>query len=521
MVSNVLLLLCCLASSEIVLYPELPGFPIDKSVRLSVFDSTTRVEVSAARFDNSSQRAVGLPATSMNVARLGIYGRVSAFLRAFDDAKVYKTGSGEVSVRQVAGGIEFELVPGTFSVRSARQTPLALWIDSSAPRETIGAVTFSPGVHILDSPFVISSASAVLSPGAVLRRRREGDRDDVRANGGAFIILNGTNSSISGQGGTVDANGILGHAILIEACENCSISDVFVLGSKGWSLHARRSNTLRIHNVKIFSGADGIDIDSSHHVAVEDVFVNSWDDAFVVKTTQPSVAARHVTFSKIAAWTRKTAFKIGTESVADFSDIRFEKFDGYDLDRGCAVVVRDGASVRGVTFEDGRLYMKRWIDEDKDYATGLEIQIEHRHNDQSNSSIAAVRFSAIEINAGHDDMKAAFALKSIQARPLRAILFDHVTIKLSSPHLSQQLRRNPQHDIRSHDDNDGQKRKFLVDCVNTYVSKYAVILADLEVRWNENEQYWPGGVSPSWPRHSPPPAILIGPCRCDRLHSRG
>lgn len=286
-------------------------------------------------------------------------------------------------------------------------------------------------------------------------------------------------------------------------------------------MHAIRSASVRIKNVKIFSGADGVDIDSSQSVLVENVFVNSWDDAFVVKTTEHSVNARDVAFSKISAWTRKSAFKIGTESVAEFSNIRFENFDGYDLDRGCVLLLRDGARALDVVFRRGRLFMKNWKDRDKNFQTGIELQVEHRRNDISNSSVALVRFSNIHIDAGTEDMKAAIALKSVQKHPLRAILLDHITVNISSPFSSHNHHEHQQerHTIRRasfEDHAQTNQTSFLVDCINTFVSNHTVVFADLDVKWNGNEKRWPLGLSPGWPRHSPPPHLLVGPCGVEK-----
>ena len=86
-------------------------------------------------------------------------------------------------------------------------------------------------------------------------------------------------------------------------------------GSASWSTHIFRSSHVLAEGVKILSGADGFDPDSSHDVALRSVFVHSNDDAVAVKATVAGYSTARVTFERAVLSTKKSALKVGTESL--------------------------------------------------------------------------------------------------------------------------------------------------------------------------------------------------------------
>ena len=120
------------------------------------------------------------------------------------------------------------------------------------------------------------------------------------------------------------------------------VSDVFFQNSRGWCFHARNSRGVRLENVKIFSGADGIDPDGSSNVLIDRSFVHSWDDAVAVKTTRNGSNASNVLVDRTLVSTRKSALKIGTESLAAFENVTFRRSTAFDAGRGLVIYARDG-----------------------------------------------------------------------------------------------------------------------------------------------------------------------------------
>jgi hypothetical protein len=64
--------------------------------------------------------------------------------------------------------------------------------------------------------------------------------------------------------------------------------------------------------------------DSSHDVLLDHVVVHSWDDAVAVKATVSGRTTERVSVRRSVLSTRKSAMKIGTESLADFTNITFD-----------------------------------------------------------------------------------------------------------------------------------------------------------------------------------------------------
>ncbi|KAJ8602948.1 hypothetical protein CTAYLR_001538 [Chrysophaeum taylorii] len=467
----------------LVVVATVPGVPVS-SVFSLVADGDT---VPLQRFEKSLQRGVGPAATTATVGRFSGAGRVAcrfASLWAFERATLRRVGD-EVPTSGNASALDFELFAGekyALRLEGDRTEWIMLWVDRSEKKVTRDSL---PAGEHLSAPFVLSS-TLTLDAGAVLRWRGGADAT-------AFVTCS-PSCSVNGKG-AIDANGIAGNAILVLG--EATLRDVLVFGSASWAIRVR-ANDVRIYGLKVFSGADGIDVDGASHVLVDDVVVNSWDDALVVKTTSASDPATSVRFANAMVWTRKSAFKVGTESLADFRDVTFADIEGYDLDRGCVVILRDGATARDLSFRNATLFFKAWHDAYQRYATGLEIEVEHRGNSTANSSVADVRFSDIRIQG---PLLYAAAFKSVEADPLKSVLLSAVDVDLNAASSSSSgaLRH--------------QNATYLVACINTYVDP-SVGALDLRVKWNGHEDDWPLGVSPTWPHHLPPPRAFFLPL-CD------
>ncbi|KAH8047569.1 metallo-sulfur cluster assembly [Aureococcus anophagefferens] len=126
-------------------------------------------------------------------------------------------------------------------------------------------------------------------------------------------------------------------------------------GSRGWGLHFRRCAAVRVFRAKIFSGADGVDPDASRDVALDGVFIHAWDDAVAVKTTVAGSPATNVAVANSIVSTRKSAFKLGTESLSNFTRVSFATSDVFDSGRGLVIYAKDGGAFDDAAFEDLRL----------------------------------------------------------------------------------------------------------------------------------------------------------------------
>ena len=139
-------------------------------------------------------------------------------------------------------------------------------------------------------------------------------------------------------------------------CENVLIKNVKLVNSPAWGIHLQNCQNVRIENVKIISDCnhnnDGIDIDSCKNVIVENCFIDTGDDATVLKATK-NISNENIIIKNCTLSSRGAGFKIGTESVGDFNNIGFinnviEKSEGGSI----KIVPTDGGMVDNVIIQD-------------------------------------------------------------------------------------------------------------------------------------------------------------------------
>ena len=180
-----------------------------------------------------------------------------------------------------------------------------------------------------------------------------------------LILFEGaSNAAIRGRG-EIDG---MGHIIRVEQFRvpnNIRVrrsSDIRIEGilsrrASGWNTHVFHSDFVTIRNVKILANwSDGIDIDNSRNVLVENTLSSSYDDAFTVKATWFDETARHVAdivLRNALLWSKKAAIKIGTETRADVMErIRVERVFVAGAREAMTIKCYDNALVRNVVYRD-------------------------------------------------------------------------------------------------------------------------------------------------------------------------
>ena len=153
----------------------------------------------------------------------------------------------------------------------------------------------------------------------------------------------------NGSGFDMDTRPFL---IRIVDCENVKIERIKLTDAAAWCLHINRCFDINIKNVSIDSHCnennDGIDIDSSENVNVENCNIISGDDGICLKTTSER-PCKNIFVKDCKVSSGWAGFKIGTESVGDFSHIRVTGCYFYDtLGCGIKIVPTDGANVSDV-----------------------------------------------------------------------------------------------------------------------------------------------------------------------------
>lgn len=230
-----------------------------------------------------------------------------------------------------------------------------------------GTVYFPAGIYRAGTLRVGSDTTVYMAAGALLKAVD----DDSKLDKEFIAIENAKNVKILGQG-TIDANGRVAygnnsHNVNITGSQNILFEDVLFQNSHSWSVHIRRSDNFTARNVKVFSGKDGFDPDSSRDVLLDGIFVVSIDDAVAVKNRYPKeddgrTTERIVVRNAIVSST-KSALKIGTETRGPMRDIKFENCDVYDGERGIVMYARDGGPIERALWRNVRLFMTDWTEE--------------------------------------------------------------------------------------------------------------------------------------------------------------
>ena len=198
-----------------------------------------------------------------------------------------------------------------------------------------GTVTFEPGVYLTGSVFIKDNVNFNVPKGTTLIGSQEIEDYkliDTRVAGiemewpaALLNILDAKNAAISGDG-TVHGKGRVfwnkygsmamqymskglrwsldydcqrPRGILISNSENVTVRDIVLYQAGFWSLHILYSSYVTVDGITISNNiegrgpsTDGVDIDSSHHILVQNSRINCNDDNFCLKAGRDSDGLR-------------------------------------------------------------------------------------------------------------------------------------------------------------------------------------------------------------------------------------
>jgi hypothetical protein len=331
-----------------------------------------------------------------------------------------------------------------------------------------GTVYFPAGIYRTGTLQIGSNTVLYLAAGAMLK----GTDNDTDFGDEFLKIENVQNVCIAGPG-TIDANGkVVGgrniHNVNITSSRNVVFEDVLFQNSKSWAVHIRKSDNFTARNVKVFSGKDGFDPDSSRDVLLENVFVVSIDDAVAVKNRYPEdtdgKTTERVTVRNAIVCSTKSALKIGTETRGPIRDITFENCDVFDGERGIVLYARDGGPIEKAVWRNIRMFMIDWPQEDNS-GTAFHLTIEYRDGSKVPTP---VRNSLIE------NVTANFIYRSELAglpdAPLNGIEMRNIVVKVGRPK---------------------KGKPYLFECGDNV----NLAIKGLTIDWQGNENKWAGIVS--------------------------
>ena len=225
-------------------------------------------------------------------------------------------------------------------------------------------IYFGPGIHEITSVSVTGDNKTVyIAGGAIVRGvLSEEERTGRRP---ASFVLRGKNISFRGRG--IFDQGLVprtrGRQTMSVTVDGFYLEGVILCNSSTWTVSLRDCNHVHINNMKLFghrANSDGIDINSSLDVLVENCFLRTWDDLIVVKTLRGSKqdagrihVRKCVLYNEIAH-----ALSIGAELTRNVEDVLFEDCDIIG-DHGREWTLRiyhtDAAVIKNVRFENIRI----------------------------------------------------------------------------------------------------------------------------------------------------------------------
>jgi len=217
--------------------------------------------------------------------------------------------------------------------------------------------------------------------------------------------------------------------------KNILLEGVTFINSPMWSIHPLYSENILMRNIRVDSdgpNTDGIVIDSSRNVIIENVYVNSGDDAIVIKSGKDADGLRvnkpseNIIIRKSTIKNGHSGFAIGSEMSGSVRNVLFENNTIDRVDFGLQIKSMRG---RGGIVENiwmRNIQIRRASDEailvDMQYGTPI---------DPLSSLLPTFRniyFQNIECRRADE----AIIIRGLEKSPIQKIKFSNITIGAKS-----------------------------------------------------------------------------------------
>jgi polygalacturonase len=288
------------------------------------------------------------------------------------------------------GAINDGIVHNNTLAFAAAVTAASAWFKSSGGEEQGIVIVQGGGIYMSGRIELLTGVSLNIASDTVLKASANVSDYSYGNNVWAFLYSSGANDfSITG-GGIVNGNyeAFIGgfnetwDEFIPLTWPNCEgecrprlamltdstqivIHNITFTGSPDWTFHLLNCTYVHVHHW-IQSGDhrwpnnDGIDIDSSSHVLVEDSTISTGDDGVCIKGSAPGVEVFNITVRRCTLSSRSSAIKFGSNNPVPTHSLLFEDILVLDSNRALALQTRDGGNVYDVMFR--RIYINetRW-----------------------------------------------------------------------------------------------------------------------------------------------------------------
>ncbi len=254
-----------------------------------------------------------------------------------------------------------------------------------------GIICFYGGTFISGTIFLKSNITLYIEAGATIRA--SANLDDFPSIPSNYPSINGEyvthkmliyaedakNISIYGQG-TIDGRGdewvegpygspsfsLRPRILYFRACEGVIIRDVTLYNSASWVQLYQSCKNIVIDGITVNSrenkdvekpvnadapgrNNDGLGLMDSQFARISNCFINSGDDAIVLKSTANEERCANITITNCVISSNRSAIKIGTETSGAFEDITVTNCVIYDTrSNGIALTTVDGARMERI-----------------------------------------------------------------------------------------------------------------------------------------------------------------------------
>jgi len=220
--------------------------------------------------------------------------------------------------------------------------------------------------------------------------------------------------------------------LYLEHCDHLTVKDVVLADAPFWTLHVAGSDDVAVTGIRILNpldvaNCDGIDPDHCSNVRISNCHITCADDCICLKNTMGNSeypGTHDVVISDCTLTSTSGALKIGTEGVADFTDILVHHCVIDRSNRGITIQVRDKGNVRNVLFDDILIRTRRFSEDWWGSAEPIAITSFSRTGEIPSGTISQMRFSHIRAEGENG------VLVACDPGKVRDITFDDVSVML-------------------------------------------------------------------------------------------
>jgi len=160
--------------------------------------------------------------------------------------------------------------------------------------------------------------------------------------------------------------------------------------------------------------------------------------------------------------TKKSALKVGTESLSNFKDILFKDAELFFVDRGLVMYARDGGNYENIRWENVHVDSFYPYADEKSTGTVFDFEVSHRSGYSQTANITAKGIEAPAITGSH--------FKGIAEAKLRDVRISDLVLRVQPPKTTG-------------------ARPYLFACASDVEQ---VTIDGLRIDWGENEGLWSG-----------------------------